>query len=72
MYNTLLQDSENTYLLELSNLQAKLQQLQRQVAQIEEENSDLEGLEATKEQLTEERYQLEMLLSQKDAQYLQV
>ncbi len=33
---------------------------------------DLEDLEATKDQLTEERYQLEMLLSQKDAQYLQV
>ncbi len=74
----------------MNNLQAKLQQLQKQVDTIEEENShlttekkhfiktiaslklDLEDLEATKEQLAEERYQLEMLLSQKDAQYLKV
>ncbi len=90
MCNSLLQDSEDTYLLDLNNLQAKLQQLQKQVDTIEVENShlatekkyfiktiaslklDLEDLEATKEQLAEERYQLEMLLSQKDAQYLQV
>ncbi len=41
MFNSLLQDSEDTYLLDLNNLQAKLQQLQKQVDTIEVENSHL-------------------------------
>ncbi len=67
MCNSLLQDSEDTY----NNLQAKLQQLQKQVATNEVENSHL----ATEKKyfiktiaslkLDLERYQLEMLLSLK-------
>ncbi len=71
-------------------MKTKLQQLEKQAANIEQENSqlaaekryviktiaslklDLEDLEATKEQLAEERYRLEMLLNKKDTQYLQV
>ncbi len=74
----------------MNNLKAKLQQLEKQAANIKQENAqlvaekkyfiktiaslklDLEDLEATKEQLAEERYRLEMLLSKKDTQYLQV
>ncbi len=74
----------------MNNLKVKLQQLEKQAANIEQENAqlaaekkyfiktiaslklDLEDLEGTKEQLAEDRYRLEMLLSKKDTQYLQV
>ncbi len=45
MCNSLLQDSEDTYLLDLNNPQAKLKQLQKQVATNEVEKFSLSNWE---------------------------